>query len=1483
MQVALWIDTPALGDTIAAIPTLRKISNVYGSPITVFSKYHSIFKDHPCVLEAFPEDADKSNYKVYKSFYPLVGKTYDLKGEAVEFRHSNTEIRQFHAMSLGFSLLPSELETDLYVEEEFELPYKDYVIIHPTHTWATRTWDREKWQQLVDRLNDRGIPVVAIGHDSKEVGYFSVQKPVMDINIKLGVNLLNDPRTSIGVLRWMMNHRAKAVVTMDSGILHVAGTTDVQIIQLGSSIDPGLRSPYRKGSQSYKYKYVAGGCDAFCSSNMKYNVSVHGSLQGVPPQISCLENKPTFECHPNVDQVYNEVCKEYDVRAKIRLVHLLLKDDQSPERQQKSIESIQQLEKRGIEYIQIWNERWKDTPPRETFEYPDEYDSVPIKPGHYGNYRAFVDAGIEYFTEDIDALIFAEGDSFLVKPIDEVVKDINRAYDACELHNISYFSFGSRYSLHDQSEKISETRYQIDDIHVVNKVIGAQLVMLHKRVQYYCSDRFLHQKWTAADIYLNNLFMGKFNIGIFDQPVALQADGFSAIDEYKKVHADKRARTNPMKILFLAPHLSTGGMPEFLLGRIKALYHDPSVELHVVEFTQYASLYVVQRQQIQHMLGSNFHEIAYLNAVSQQEREQRLQDIITSIQPDIIHIEECPESFDSFNQMSAECQTWLYGADQPWKIVETCHNIWFNPREGKRISPDAYMFVTPHHTLETFSNEPSDKFEAFYPIETKTKSESRRRKSLEILELEHLSSAKHIINIGLWTRGKNQGEAVNWARQLEDQYPGQYVFHFIGNQAPNFQDYWGPIMQQLPPNVHVWGERSDTDTFYQLADAVVFNSTWECNPLALRQALGYPIPVMARNLPQYHQMYAGQLIEIQEDATNPHRLVEALQQPINRKLPKYPIADFQHQHLQCYKHLALKEPNRQHHQRQDWTITWQNGPRVESQTTQPLNVKFWVEDELVYETTLPTKGHWARPAVEWYRPWRVEINGQSHTLDLAGGEALIRFASSSLGDTLSWVESAVDFRRHHQLNRVWLQTYKNWLFDQDYYRAQGIEFIAPGEEPTVEVKAEWTIGVHMQDPPGQAWFPSRNKRDWRKIYLGDIATDHLGLPSIKRPPKLAYRGKHHQTKPYICIATQSTAQAKYWNNPTGWQELINHYVAKGWDVYHLSKEGTGLTGCIQAPEALDEVYSLLQGAEFFVGISSGLSWFAWATQVPIVLISGFTPVECEFLDERTLRIINKSVCNSCWAWEHFNRGDWWWCPSHKGTERQFECTKTISAASVIQQITDWQLKSDWQPKTVVQIGANRGGDGLTNWLTSRRQKPATLLLVEANPLHRPSLERWYQDQPGLIIENVAIKLSTEESDHVTLYWHPNDGPNYECASLDRQHVVKHLQGNSEHSYIVGSANEIASQSVPALTLSDLLAKHNITHIDWLLIDIEGLETPILQAFDWQKIRVDRLEFENLHLTAEDRQQLFKMLEDQGYIPAQSWDPHGYDIAFEKKN
>ena len=305
MKPAIHIDTSALGDTIACIPTINKLFRIYEQPITVFTSKPFLFVNHPSVLEAFPLDANKTGYEVHTTFSSLLNSKH-----TVPFKHSTIDIRQFHAISLGFTLNSDEMYTDLYVEKEIDLQgYSNYVVIHPTNTWKSRTWDNNKWQSLINKLNKNNIPVIAIGRQDTEMSSHlskHVEKPVMDIDIRLGINMLNDDECCIGSLRWMMD-RAMCVITMDSGILHVAGTTDVNIIQLGSSIDYKLRAPFRNGTQSHKYKYIGGSCKISCASNMKYYKKVHGNIHGIPPLRTCLEGYEEFECHPIIDDVYNEI------------------------------------------------------------------------------------------------------------------------------------------------------------------------------------------------------------------------------------------------------------------------------------------------------------------------------------------------------------------------------------------------------------------------------------------------------------------------------------------------------------------------------------------------------------------------------------------------------------------------------------------------------------------------------------------------------------------------------------------------------------------------------------------------------------------------------------------------------------------------------------------------------------------------------------------------------------------------------------------------------------------------------------------------------------------------------------------------------------------------------------------------------------------------------------------------------------------------
>jgi len=307
-KILVLIGSRAVGDTLCAIPTIRHLSKIYNKKIHVFTYLPELLKNYPYIILS-------DNYDIENDDILIESFKTDL------FVHTRTDIRQLHAISAGFQLFPNEMNIEFYPDpyETIESLPENYIVIHPSKTWPSRTWEKERWQELVYKLNSINIPVVSIGKNSSESGTYHIQKPVYELDIKIGLNLVNKINLH---QTWHVLNKSSMIITMDSGVLHLAGTTDSYIIQLGSSINPYLRAPYRNGNQIYKYSYVLGECNIFCSSDMKYNIKHNGKYNIMPPVAFCLESPETigqdidpdpnlYKCHPTVSQVFSEVIKNY--------------------------------------------------------------------------------------------------------------------------------------------------------------------------------------------------------------------------------------------------------------------------------------------------------------------------------------------------------------------------------------------------------------------------------------------------------------------------------------------------------------------------------------------------------------------------------------------------------------------------------------------------------------------------------------------------------------------------------------------------------------------------------------------------------------------------------------------------------------------------------------------------------------------------------------------------------------------------------------------------------------------------------------------------------------------------------------------------------------------------------------------------------------------------------------------------------------------
>lgn len=332
-------------------------------------------------------------------------------------------------------------------------------------------------------------------------------------------------------------------------------------------------------------------------------------------------------------------------------------------------------------------------------------------------------------------------------------------------------------------------------------------------------------------------------------------------------------------------------------------------------------------------------------------------------------------------------------------------------------------------------------------------------------------------------------------------------------------------------------------------------------------------------------------------------------------------------------------------------------------------VEFWndLTGNLEYSVDLST-GCFASPNKKYFVPWRIKIivkgdEAAEIKLDLEGKTVYIFFDTMSLGDTLAWVPQIERFRKMKKCKLV-LTTFYNHLFEEKYPE---IFWNSPGSSlPPTEVS--YNIGYFLGEEKFN-YIPV----DPRTIPLGQVPCEILGIPYEEERPELSRVDFQNplEGKRYVCMASASTAGAKYWHNEEGWKKVISELKQMGYEVVNIQKEPNQWEGVVDltGDKPLLERAEILRGAEFFVGLPSGISWLSWSVSTPVVMISGFSDDYAEFqLD--CYRVSNKSVCNSCWndTRHTFDKGDWWWCPRLKGTERHFECTKKITPEMVIEKI-----------------------------------------------------------------------------------------------------------------------------------------------------------------------------------------------------------------------
>jgi autotransporter strand-loop-strand O-heptosyltransferase len=355
------------------------------------------------------------------------------------------------------------------------------------------------------------------------------------------------------------------------------------------------------------------------------------------------------------------------------------------------------------------------------------------------------------------------------------------------------------------------------------------------------------------------------------------------------------------------------------------------------------------------------------------------------------------------------------------------------------------------------------------------------------------------------------------------------------------------------------------------------------------------------------------------------------------------------------------------------SITFSEGARVEVKSR--FDSKFLVQfidfdtNEIVHHSIIKNN-MWTCTSIAYYKKWLVkvyDINKSElvieHTLDLKDRNVLVYLDSKALGDTLAWFPYFDEFQKKHGCN-LYCGTFRNDIIDT--YAYTNLNFIEMGT-PLNDIYATYKIG----------WFYDENNniklnmnpQEVKSIPMQQTASDILGLDFKEIKPKIKLH-ENIEKKKQVAIAIHGTCQAKYWNNPIGWKSLIDILKSLNYEVILVSHEEDGYMGnkhpegITQLPKgSLNEVIKSIQESEFFIGIGSGLSWLAWATETPVILISGFSEAYTE--PNVYARITApENACSGCFNKKRLDPSDWNWCPENK----DFECTKLISANEVFDSI-----------------------------------------------------------------------------------------------------------------------------------------------------------------------------------------------------------------------
>ena len=179
------------------------------------------------------------------------------------------------APSFRFRELDMDVETvERLLQREQVSPHRPWVAMNVSARWPTKRWPAEYFAQAADSLAHEGFgPIVFIGGRSEQADSARVRSLMRTPSVDF------TGQTEVGLLPTLLR-RAAALVTNDSGPMHIAAAVGTPVVAVFGPTDPVRTGPFGDGHSVLTHDVP---CRPCLSRRCRHTVSL-ACLFGVAPE-----------------------------------------------------------------------------------------------------------------------------------------------------------------------------------------------------------------------------------------------------------------------------------------------------------------------------------------------------------------------------------------------------------------------------------------------------------------------------------------------------------------------------------------------------------------------------------------------------------------------------------------------------------------------------------------------------------------------------------------------------------------------------------------------------------------------------------------------------------------------------------------------------------------------------------------------------------------------------------------------------------------------------------------------------------------------------------------------------------------------------------------------------------------------------------------------------------------------------------------------